>query len=128
MVKRILLLFVITILTINCSPNDEKQNLDISVTGKVTNQRNIGIAGVSIYVQRGLPGNYVATNYNNYEILTTDSSGNYSYLVKNDTYCYRICCGTPAGYTIVGDWIVDVDQSIINSHTIPNVINFKFTQ
>lgn len=127
MVKRIITLLIIAILTINCTPN-EKQNLDISVTGKVTNQNNMGIPGVSIYVQRGLPGYYVATSYENYEILTTDSSGNYSYIVKNDNYSYRICCGTPSGYTIVGNWMVDVDQSIINSHTVPNVINFRFTR
>ena len=127
MIKRLFSLLLITILTINCTPN-EKQNLDVSVTGKVTNQNNVGIAGVSIYVQRGLPGYYVATSYVNYETLTTDSSGNYSYTVKNDNYNYRICCGTPAGYTIVGNWIVEVDQSIINSHTVPNVINFRFTR
>jgi hypothetical protein len=127
MIKRLFSLLIIAILTLNCTSN-EKQNLDISVTGKVTNQNNVGIPGVSIYVQRGLPGYYVATSYENYEILTTDSSGNYSYIVKNDNYSYRICCGTPSGYTIVGNWMVDVDQSIINSHTVPNVINFRFTR
>jgi hypothetical protein len=127
MAKRMFLLFIITILTINCTPN-EKQNLDISVNGKVTNQNNVGIPGVSIYVQRGLPGYYVATSYENYETLTTDSSGNYSYTVKYDNYSYRICCGTPTGYTIVGNWIIEVDQSIINSHTVPNIINFRFTR
>ena len=127
MIKRLFSLLIIAILTLNCTSN-EKQNLDISVTGKVTNQNNVGIPGVSIYVKRGLPGYYVATSYENYEILTTDSSGNYSYIVKNDNYSYRICCGTPSGYTIVGNWMVDVDQSIINSHTVPNVINFRFTR
>jgi hypothetical protein len=73
MIKRLFSLLIIAILTLNCTSN-EKQNLDISVTGKVTNQNNVGIPGVSIYVQRGLPGYYVATSYENYEILTTDSS------------------------------------------------------
>jgi hypothetical protein len=127
MIKRLFSLLIIAILTLNCTSN-EKQNLDISVTGKVTNQNNVGIPGVSIYVQRGLPGYYVATSYENYEILTTDSSGNYSYIVKNDNYSYRICCGTPAGYTIVGEWIVEVNQNIIDSHTVPNVINFRLTR
>ena len=129
MVKKILMLFLIAILSVKCSKNDnEKQNLDINVTGKVTNQNNVGILGVNIYIERGKSGNFVGPNYTTYETLTTNADGNYSYLVKNDTYTYKICCGIPSGYTISGDNCKAVDHSIINSQTVPNNINFKLTQ
>lgn len=128
MMKKILLLFVIATLSLNCSGNDEKQNLEINVTGKVTNQNNVGVGNVTIYVQRGKTGNYVATAYTQYETVITNSSGNYSYLVKNDTYNYKICCGVPTGYLIVGESCTEVNQNIVNSHTVPNNINFKLTQ
>ena len=128
MVKKILMLLVIATLSLNCSVNDEKQNLDINVTGKVTNQNNVGVANVTIYVQRGKIGIYAATIYEQYETVITNSSGNYSYLVQNDTYNYKICCGVPTGYSIVGESCLEVNQSIVNSHTIPNNINFKLTQ
>ena len=126
MQKKILILFAIAILSLNCSKNDEKQNLDINVTGRVTNQNNIGVADVTIYIQRGaLNSNYGPTNYNNYETVKTNSSGNYQYLVKNDSYSYKLCCGIPTGYTNVDEFCKFVDHSIINSHTVPNIINFK---
>lgn len=128
MVKKILVLFIITTLCFNCSGNDEKQNLDINVTGKVTNQNNVGVGNVTIYVQRGKTGNYAATVFQQYEIVTTNSSGNYSYLVKNDTYNYKICCEIPIGSSIIGESCTEVNQSIVNSHTVPNNINFKLTQ
>jgi len=128
MVKKILMLFVIATLNLNCSGNDEKQNLDINVTGKVTNQNNVGVGNVTIYVQRGKIGNYAATVYEQYETVITNSSGNYSYLVKNDTYKYKICCGVPTGYSIVGESCTEVNQSILNSQPVPNNINFKLTQ
>ena len=122
------MLFVITSLALSCSRNGEKQNLDISITGKVINQNNTGIGNVTIYVQRGKTGNYAATSYEQYQTVLTNSSGNYSYLVKNDTYNYKICCGIPTGYSIVGESCIAVNQSIVNSQTIPNNINFKLTQ
>lgn len=128
MVKKILMLFIIAILSINCSINDEKQNLDINVTGKVTNQNNVGIGNVTIFIQRGKTGNYAATVYEQYQTVITNSSGNYNYVVKNDTYNYKICCGIPAGYSIIGESCSKVNQSIINSQTIPNHINFKLNQ
>ena len=112
----------------NCSRNNEKQNLDINVSGKVTNQNNIGVGNVSIYVNRGNIGNFAATIYDQYETVVTNSAGDYSYLVKNDNYKYKICCGIPSGYSIVGESCIEVDQSIVNSRTVPNNINFKLTQ
>ncbi len=95
---------------------------------KVTDQNNKGIANVTIYVQRGKTGNYAATVYEQYQTITTNTSGNYNYLVKNDTYNYKICCGIPTGYKIVGESCTPVNHSIINSQTVLNNINFKFTQ
>ena len=128
MVKKILMLIVIATLNTKCSKNDEKQNLDINVTGKVTNQNNVGIENVTIYIQRGKTGNYAATIYEQYQTVITNSTGNYSYSVKNDTYNYKICCGIPTGYSIVGESCTNVNQSIINSQTVPNNINFKLNQ
>jgi hypothetical protein len=128
MFKKIIMLLVIATLSLNCSTDHEGQNLDISVTGKVTNQNNVGIIGISIYVYRGRSGNFVGPVYELYETLTTNSNGNYSYLVKNDTYTYEICCGIPFGYFISGDNCQSVNHNIIDSHTIPNIINFRLTQ
>jgi hypothetical protein len=125
--KKVILIFVVTI-TLSCSKNEEKQNLDINVTGKVTNQNNTCVGDVTIYIQRWKTGNYVATVYEQYQTVITNSSGNYSYLVKNDTYNYKICCGIPTGYSIVGESCTNVNQSIINSQTVTNNINFKLTQ
>ena len=120
-----MLLAIIT-LNLNCSTNGENQNLDINVIGKVTNQNNIGVGNVTIYIQRGpLNSSYGPTNYNNYETVKTNSDGNYQYLVKNDSYSYKLCCGIPTDYTSVDEFCKFVDHSIINSKTVPNIINFK---
>jgi hypothetical protein len=126
--RKILILFIIMSLCFISCQNDDEQNLDISVIGKVTDQNNNGIADVSIYVQRGRTGNYVATVYNQYVTLTTNSSGNYSYLVKDDTYNYKICCDIPSGYTINSESCKAVNHSIISSQTVPNIINFQLNQ
>lgn len=125
MVKKFLILFVTATFFLNCSTSDEKQNLDINVTGKVTNQNNVGVEGVTIFVLRGKSGGFVATQYSTYETLITNSNGNYSYVVKDDNFRYQICCGIPTGYTISGSNCTAVDHSIINSHTIPNKIDFE---
>lgn len=128
MAKKILWLLTIATLFVNCGTNIEQQNLDIYVTGRVINQNNYGIPGINVYVQRGKWGNYVGPSYENYEILTTNASGNYNYTVKNDTYVYRICCGVPPGYTLIGEGCKDVNHSIFEGHTLPNNINFKLNQ
>ncbi|MFV8333681.1 carboxypeptidase-like regulatory domain-containing protein [Flavobacterium sp. GSP14] len=93
MIKNLLLLFVIINLCFTSCQKDEEQNLDITITGKVTNQNNIGVGDVTIYIQRGaLNSNYGPTNYNNYETVKTNSNGDYQYLVKNDSYSYKLCC------------------------------------
>lgn len=98
------------------------------MTGTVTDQNNIGVAGVTIYIQRGKSGGYVATQYKTYETLTTNSNGSYSYVVKDDNYNYQICCGIPISYTISGANCTAVNHNIINSHTVPNKIDFELTQ
>ncbi|MCK8143438.1 carboxypeptidase-like regulatory domain-containing protein [Flavobacterium sp. I-SCBP12n] len=126
--KKILILFIVATLSLNCSSDNEKQNLDINVSGRVTNESNVGVGNVTIYIQRGKIGNYTATVYEQYETVLTNSSGNYSYLVKNETFQYKICCGIPTGYSIVGQSCTDVNQSIVNNQTVPNNINFKLSQ
>ncbi|MBF2092056.1 hypothetical protein H1R85_05985, partial [Flavobacterium psychrophilum] len=52
------------ILNIKCTKNnDVKQNLYINVTRKATNQNDIGIAGVNIYLERGKSGSFISPNY-----------------------------------------------------------------
>lgn len=125
MKKIVILLICVFLITLlqNCR-NDEKQNLDISVSGKVTNQNGTGIPNVKVHAWRGKIGNYAPTIYSDYEFVITDNNGYYSYTVKNDTYQYKICCEIPNGYTSVTPGCKEVDDSIIDSHTIPNVINF----
>src|SRR5690606_17599883 len=119
-----LFMFVLFLFTfLNCR-NEEKQNLDISVSGKVTNQNGTAVPNVKVHAYRGKIGNYAPTIYSDYEFVTTDSNGNYKYTVKNDTYMYKICCEVPSGYTTVTPGCKEVDHSIIDSHTVPNVINF----
>ena len=125
MIKKVIVILVLALLSLQCSKPMEKQNLDISITGKVTNQNNVGIAGVTVYIQRGpVDTNYGPSYYNNYATTTTNSSGNYSYLITSYDYEYEVCCGVPTGYTGV-DPCKQVDKTITNSHTVPNVINFK---
>ena len=117
-------MFVLFLFTfLNCR-NEEKQNLDISVSGKVTNQNGTAVPNVKVHAYRGKIGKYGPTIYSDYEFVTTDSNGNYKYTVKNDTYRYKICCEVPSGYTTVTPGCKEVDHSIIDSHTVPNVINF----
>lgn len=79
---------------------------------------------MKIHALRGKIGNYAATNYSEYESVITDNNGNYSYTVKDDYYVYKICCEVPSEYTNVSPHCQEVDHSIIDSHTIPNNINF----
>lgn len=47
MIRKILVLLIIAVVNVQCSSSEEAQNLDINVTGKVTNQLNVGVADVS---------------------------------------------------------------------------------
>jgi hypothetical protein len=106
MLKNFLLLcLVINLSLTSCQKDDERKNLDITVTGRVTNQNDVGVGDVTIYIQRG--------------------DGNYHYIVKNDNHSYKLCCGIPQGYTSVDEFCKFVNHNIINSQTVPNIINFK---
>lgn len=128
MVKKILMIIIVAFISLSCSVDEKGQNLDIIVNGKVTDQNNNGIADVTILIQRGKSGNFSPPNYSTYETVTTTPNGNYSYIVKNDLYEYRICCSVPTGYSIVENSCQDVNHNIVDSKTIPNYINFKLTQ
>ena len=122
----ILLLIIITNLNFSSCQNDKGQNLDINVNGRVTDENNNGVANVIIFILRGALNTGVGpTNYYNYTTVTTNSTGNYQYLVKDDGYDYELCCGIPSGYTSVDEFCRYVNNSIIHGHTIPNFINFK---
>jgi hypothetical protein len=127
--KKLLILSIAITWSLTSCQNDDDQNLDINVTGKVINQNNIGVGDVTIYIQRGdLNSNYGPTNYNNYETIKTNSNGDYQYLVKNDRYSYKLCCEIPVGYTSVDEFCKFVNHTIINSQTVPNNINFKLEE
>lgn len=84
---------------------------------------------VSIFIQRGpLNANYGPTNYSNYEVVKTNSNGTYQYLVKDDRHSYKLCCGIPTGYTTVDEFCKNVNHSITNGQTMPNIINFKLKE
>lgn len=121
----LLFLSIISFSLNSCIGEEEKQNLDINVTGRVMNESGLGISNVEIYIRRGNIGHYIATSYSDYEIITTTVNGNYKYTVKNDTYVYQICCELPSGYSSVTPKCKQVDHTIINSHKVPNVINFE---
>lgn len=125
----ILLLFIITNLTLSSCQSDDGQNIDITVRGKVTNENNEGVPNATLYIQRGkLNDSYGPTYYSQYTTVTTKSAGNYQYLVKDDKYSYKICCGVPSGYTSVEELCKYVDHTIKNSQTVPNIINFKLLE
>ena len=125
MIKKMVLLFLLATFSVSCSTSDDEQNLDINVYGKVTNEYDVGIANVTIYIQRGKYGGYVATNFQNYDTVVTNAAGTYSYVIKEYGYNYRLCCGIPTGYTIVEENCKDVNANIIDSKTQPNYIDFK---
>ncbi|WHF52096.1 hypothetical protein QGN23_02185 [Chryseobacterium gotjawalense] len=129
--RNTIILFSILIISLiflsNCRGDGDKQNLDIHVSGKVSNDKGVGISNVKIYFQRGKWGNYAPPIYTTFETVTTDNNGNYQYTIKNDSYVYKICCELPSGYNSVTPRCKDIDYSVIHSHTIPNVINFTLT-
>lgn len=104
------------------------QNLDVEVSGTVTDQGGSPVKNVRIIIQRGVSGHFVGTVYDNYDTINTDYKGEYKYLVKDDQYNYNICCEAPLGYSNSGQSCVQVDQSITNSRTIPNIINFTLSR
>ena len=95
--KIFILILLLSFSFISCEKKEE-QNLDINVVGRVTNQNDVGIENVTIFIQRGKTGNYSATVFEQYQTITTNSYGIYNYLVKNDGYNYKVCCGIPSGY------------------------------
>ena len=123
-------LFIFASISIFCTScrNEEKQNLDVSVSGKVSNQNKTGVTDVKILVTRGKTVTYFPAIYKSFDSLTTDKNGNYSYIVKDDGYEYKICCGIPSGYSSVSPNCTDVNKSITDSHTNPNIINFTLTK
>ena len=125
--KIFILILLLSFSFISCEKKEE-QNLDINVVGRVTNQNDVGIENVTIFIQRGKTGNYSATVFEQYQTITTNSYGIYNYLVKNDGYNYKVCCGIPSGYSMDGENCTNVNNSIINSNTILNTINFKLTE
>lgn len=128
MIKKMMLLIVFAALSFSCSTSGEEQNLDIYVYGIVKDENNVGVGNATIYIQRGKYGNYGPTNYMEYDSVVTSSDGNYSYVIKEFHYNYRVCCGIPPGYAIVEENCTDVDGSIINSKTVPNYIDFQLVK
>ncbi len=72
-------------------------------------------------------GSYAETIYEKYQTVTTNSLGKYSYLIKVDNCKYKICCRRTNIYKIIGISFTEVDNSIIDSKTILNNINFILT-
>lgn len=124
MIKKLFILVVIMNLSLTSCKKIEVQNLDINLFGKVSDQNGNGIANVTINIVRGKWGNFTGPVYQQYQTVTTDISGNYSYLIKDDGYTYKICCEVPSGYSISGESCTNINHSIINSRPVPNNINF----
>ena len=124
MVKRLFILVTIMNLSLTSCKKIEVQNLDINLSGKVLDQNGNGVANVTINIDRGKWGNFTGPLFQQYQAVTTDISGNYSYLIKDDGYTYRVCCKAPFGYSFSSESCVDVNHSIVNSRPVPNNINF----
>ncbi|MBC7555512.1 MAG: hypothetical protein H7195_00960 [Chryseobacterium sp.] len=124
---KILIFLSVLIYCVSCR-NEEKQNLDVNVSGNVAKQNGVSISDVKILITRGKTISYFPAIYKAFDSLNTEKNGNYSYIVKDDGYEYKICCGVPQGYSSVSPNCKDVDKSIVNSHTIPNIINFTVTK
>lgn len=107
---------------LGCS--SKEQNLDISVSGRVSNELGEGVSNVEIRISRGKIGNYAATIYSDYKTIRTNNKGEFHYVVENDGYVYQICCGLPSDYKLVTPSCKKIDHRIINGHTTPNIINF----
>lgn len=131
--KKIIYLFTLIIfsnLLFNCSSdnnNNSKQNLDIYVSGRVTNGYETGIANVTINIMQG--GGYYGPSSTLQATILTDRNGYYSYIIKNDNYGHDICCVLPNGYDVINsDSCKMVNTNIIDSKRVPNVINFILRQ
>lgn len=115
---------LLAIFCVILSCNTKEQNLDISVSGKVSNESGEGVSNVEIYISRGKIGHYAATRYSDYKTIRTNSKGEFHYIVEDDGYVYRICCGLPSDYKVVTPSCKKIDHSIINGRTNHNTINF----
>ncbi|SFH76981.1 hypothetical protein [Halpernia frigidisoli] len=124
------IIFIFASIFIFCTScrTEEKQNLDVNVSGNVAKQNSVSISDVKILITRGKSITYFPAIYKAFDSLTTDKNGNYSYIVKDDGYEYKVCCGVPQGYSSVSPNCKDVNKSIVNSHTVPNIINFTVTK
>lgn len=122
MFKSILLLLTISVILISCY---KPQNLDISVTGQVLDQNNRGVANVTIYIDRGVRESMWPASYNKYDSVLTNLDGKYSYLITEYKGYYKVCCKIPSQYSTLDQFCKEVDQTIIDGKTIPNIINFR---
>ena len=128
MIKKLLIVIVIINLSLSSCQKNELSKLDLNVFGKVTDQNGNKIPYVTIQILRGKYGNFVGPTYQQYQTLTTDKDGSYKYLIKDDSYTYRICCYPPSGYFMMTESCVSVNQSILNGQRVPNNIDFTFTR
>ena len=122
MPKQLLFLLMACITLISCY---KPQNRDISVSGRVLDQSNRGVANVTILINRGVRESMWPVGYKKFDSLFTNLEGKYSYLITDYKFYYEVCCKIPAQYSTVDFFCKEVDKTIIDAKPVPNVIDFK---
>ena len=107
---------------------DKNPNLDIKISGQIMDVNSGGIANVTVYIDKGKSGNFMASTFSRYDSVLTNSEGKYFYLIKQKQFhgSYRVCSDTPPGYSKLEIMCKVVEVEYLKDGMIPNVINFNF--
>ena len=101
------------------------QVLEISVTGHVRDENDRGVANVTILIDRGTRESMWPASYNRFDSVATNGNGEYSYLITESKGYHQVCCRVPTQYSAVEPYCKEVDKTIIDGKTVPNIINFR---
>jgi hypothetical protein len=104
------------------------QVLEISVTGYVRDENDRGVANVTILIDRGTRESMWPASYNRFDSVVSNGNGKYSYLITESKAYYQVCCKVPTQYSAVEPYCKEVDRTIIDGKTVPNIINFRLNR
>lgn len=107
---------------VSCS---KTQVLDILVTGQVRDENNKGVGNVTILIDRGTRESMWPATYDKFDSVITNADGRFSYLITEYKYYYKVCCKLPSTYSTSEPFCKEVDRTIIDGKTVPNIINFQ---
>jgi hypothetical protein len=125
MLKLISILILSSVTLVSCY---KPQILDISIAGRVIDENDKGVPNVTILIDRGTRESMWPVSYNRFDSVITGANGEYSYLITEYNYYYNVCCRVPSQYSTVEPYCKEVERTIIDSKTVPNIISFRLMQ